>query len=70
MQVQPVSPERLIARMALADVQEFLAELELASTSRDAARFKNLVFQLGSLELAIEMAGGPAQSDSDIRIAA
>ncbi|QDT05690.1 hypothetical protein K227x_40930 [Rubripirellula lacrimiformis] len=54
-----ITPERLIGRMSLAEVQEFLGDLDLSDTARDAARFKNLVFQLDDLELAIETVGGP-----------
>jgi hypothetical protein len=54
-----VSPERLIGRMTLGEVQEFLADMELPASTRDAARFKNLVFQFGDLELALNAIGVP-----------
>ncbi|TWU60224.1 hypothetical protein Poly51_04990 [Rubripirellula tenax] len=57
----PVTPERMIGRLSLNEVQEFLEDLDLPSTTRDAARFKNLVFQFNDLELAIETVGGPVQ---------
>ena len=49
------SPEQLVAQFSIAETQELLTDLRLASTPAHARRFKNLVAELESFDEAIKM---------------
>ena len=56
----PVTPEQVVGRMSIADVQELLGDLGIAADVSTSRRFQLLVAELGRFELAIESIGGAA----------
>lgn len=51
------SPEQVVAQFSIAELQELLTDLRLASTPTHARRFQNLVAELESFDEAIKIFG-------------
>ncbi len=54
------TPEQVIAKMSLAELQELLEALSMNAALCDARRLKRLVAELQDFEAAIEVIAGPA----------
>ena len=58
--VHSATPEQVVARMSVGEIQELLGDLGMQADAFNAQRLRTLVVELRNLEMAIAAVGGPA----------
>ena len=58
--VHSATPEQVVARMSVGEIQELLGDLGMQADAFNARRLRTLVLELRNFEMAIAAVGGPA----------
>jgi hypothetical protein len=58
--VHSATPEQVVARMSVGEIQELLNDLGMQADAFNAQRLRTLVLELRNFEMAIAAVGGPA----------